>query len=345
MRLKLVFLNILLLTSFAAFGATGELKFLNLEHNVNYNGKKSLCAHFKVVIRGMKGQKARLVIYIESPKGVGVVDQNNRYHTTDGHVSSGEDLTPGYDNTSWSDFKIYLPNSEIHPKKGKHTYYVRAILWNGNKKLAEADCGSFSMTGDESPSQNSGAAQQKKSGASNGVVKTERVNLPYGYKIVQTWSNGNYLETLYFPCGMCSGTQRCSFCFGNGSILAAGYYYMPCSACGQTGICNLCRKDNGYVINRSQLYDPNGKPLYLPSGDGYVGGGGSSGGSSSGSGDSRYGYYDCPTCYGSGTCQTCGGNGIADSYYTGGSMSCPNCTSNRGRCSVCGGTGKKYGVK
>lgn len=81
----------------------------------------------------------------------------------------------------------------------------------------------------------------------------------------------------------------------------------------------------------------------------YSGGNVSSSSSSSGSSNrssnsSRYGYYNCPTCYGSGRCQTCDGNGNWHSPYTGQVSSCPNCTSNRGRCSVCNGTGKKYGV-
>lgn len=63
---------------------------------------------------------------------------------------------------------------------------------------------------------------------------------------------------------------------------------------------------------------------------------------SSGSKLSRYGYYTCPNCHGSGLCPICHGRKIADNSYTGGYNVCNSCTG--GRCSACGGTGKKYGV-
>ncbi len=68
----------------------------------------------------------------------------------------------------------------------------------------------------------------------------------------------------------------------------------------------------------------------------------SSAGSSSQSQNSRYGYYTCPSCHGSGKCPICHGSNLADAYYTGNKMVCSSCTN--GRCSACGGTGKKYGV-
>lgn len=67
-----------------------------------------------------------------------------------------------------------------------------------------------------------------------------------------------------------------------------------------------------------------------------------SGSSGKSSAKSRYGYYTCPSCCGTGKCPICHGSGLADSYYTGGKMVCPSCTN--GRCSSCNGTGKKYGV-
>lgn len=57
---------------------------------------------------------------------------------------------------------------------------------------------------------------------------------------------------------------------------------------------------------------------------------------------SRYGYYTCPSCHGSGKCPVCHGRNLADAHYTGNKMVCPSCTN--GRCSACGGTGKKYGI-
>lgn len=60
---------------------------------------------------------------------------------------------------------------------------------------------------------------------------------------------------------------------------------------------------------------------------------------------SRYGYYDCPTCYGTGKCQVCGGDGVWRNSLEGlKDHMCPSCPNSSGRCSVCNGTGRKYGV-
>lgn len=62
----------------------------------------------------------------------------------------------------------------------------------------------------------------------------------------------------------------------------------------------------------------------------------------------RYGYRDCPGCFGTGTCQTCGGDGLSDSRYTGGynNIECPNCCSSRpGKCGRCCGSKQVYGLK
>ncbi len=60
---------------------------------------------------------------------------------------------------------------------------------------------------------------------------------------------------------------------------------------------------------------------------------------------SRYGYYDCPTCYGTGKCQRCGGDGIWRNSLEGlKDYMCTSCPNSSGRCPVCDGTGRKYGI-
>ena len=69
----------------------------------------------------------------------------------------------------------------------------------------------------------------------------------------------------------------------------------------------------------------------------------SSSSSSSSSTSSRSSYSpDCRLCYGLGSCRTCEGKGY---YYNSFDLSktvlCPNCPNHNGKCSSCGGTGKK----
>lgn len=61
--------------------------------------------------------------------------------------------------------------------------------------------------------------------------------------------------------------------------------------------------------------------------------------------ESHYGWKDCHLCHGSGVCQTCNGDGIMDAGFGNGYTKCPNCSSRKGRCSVCQGKGKVFGSK
>ena len=51
---------------------------------------------------------------------------------------------------------------------------------------------------------------------------------------------------------------------------------------------------------------------------------------------------DCRLCYGTGNCRTCDGRGFYyNSFDLTKTVSCPNCYNHNGKCSSCGGTGKK----
>lgn len=156
--------------------------------------------------------------------------------------------------------------------------------------------------------------------------------------------NGSGRETCYrclgegvIVCTGCNGTGRnplvneeCLACVGTGEIF--------CPVCKGTGTtaCRLCTKQredapqpvpsSGITTISDDVDNDNDDR------------------EDNKRGSSDYGCYDCPTCYGSGTCQTCNGKGYTGNPYEGGDpMLCPNCRNHNGKCSVCNGTGKKYG--
>lgn len=316
--MKLVNTLIVLILSLAASvadAATGSIKYLRTDHNVMVNGVKSMRLHFKVNTHGMKGRSAKVILYFETPKGTGVPDRNGRYCTKNGKVSASDTGTATYENSVWEDFQVSIPNDEIHPLPGKHTYYIEAILFDGSKVLGRTYCSTFDMTGsaasssDRQPSRP--ASQQRKSGS--GSVKTWREDLGYGgFVIVKQYANGFMMRTRWRlcpnchgskSCASCYGTGRCAICQGQGGIISAGYgNYYPCASCGRTGRCSLCKGSGrcycnngeypGYVIGSTSTIAPDGSTTrnsvdYNDRG--------SSSGSRSGSSSSK---KTCPDCGG-----------------------------------------------
>lgn len=94
-------------------------------------------------------------------------DRNGRYKTTSGKVCAVSTGDAVYENSTWEDFKVSIPNDEIHPLSGKRTYHIEALLYDGNTVLARTYCDTFSMTGSAASSserqQNRAASPRRKS--------------------------------------------------------------------------------------------------------------------------------------------------------------------------------------
>lgn len=145
-KLHLTVLSVFMFFAISAKAQSGSITFLRYSWNEMTYGEKCLCAHFKVNAVGLKGKEIKVSIYLEHPKGTGVPDLNGRYKTTDGYVANTETSISDYDNCVWNDFDVHLPYSEMHPLSGTRTYYIRALLWYGDKVLASTYCDAFSYT-------------------------------------------------------------------------------------------------------------------------------------------------------------------------------------------------------
>ena len=145
--------------------------------------------------------------------------------------------------------------------------------------------------------------------------------------------NGFWVRESYRKCSLCNGSKVCGGCHGSRGIYGAFGFFMSCMACGGSGRCNWC-DDYGWKKETTTSNTPPAAPLYLEDDDDNY----------NSSSSDRYGYYSCPSCYGSGKCQICNGSKIQENSYTSTYSSCNACNGT-GRCSSCNGTGKKYGVK
>lgn len=137
-----------------AYAQKITFKNCRLELNAkDKKGKNMTRFHFTAEGTNLKKHDFDIYMCIESPKGTP--------HTyTDGDTG-GEGLlrysvqkTKHYkngkhDSHTYKDKSISIYTSDIHPKKGKHTYYVyiEAVDCNTYKTIGRSDYLSFTMTG------------------------------------------------------------------------------------------------------------------------------------------------------------------------------------------------------
>ena len=120
-----------------------------VDHNVYEDGMKGMRIHINMNAYNLKSKQCRASVYFYTDSGTALTDRNNNYHTTDGKVSCGENFNPGYDNTIYEDFTIFMPYNELHIyTKGSYKFYV--LLWDKSvspsQELAESDGVGFTYT-------------------------------------------------------------------------------------------------------------------------------------------------------------------------------------------------------
>lgn len=141
----------------AAYAQKAVFSNCSLEHNVKdeKTGHKKMVCHFTAEFTGMNQHDAQIYMEIESPKG-----QIHEY-LDDDYGGSGRLRLPvrklkefknKYKTNDYSlkNKIIWMWNSDIHPKKGKHTYYVRLVAYDAKtyEEVGSSEYMSFTMTGE-----------------------------------------------------------------------------------------------------------------------------------------------------------------------------------------------------
>ena len=127
---------------------TAEVGRAYIEHNVDANGTKCMAIHVSFTTHFMTEYGGTVVAFFESPKGTGVKDTNGKYRTTSGTVCTSTNFGTHYQHSRFDDFKLMIPNEELHASKGTHTYYVRIFIYDNKikKYIANGDYLSFSVS-------------------------------------------------------------------------------------------------------------------------------------------------------------------------------------------------------
>lgn len=128
-------------------GMTANIQNVWVEHNQYKDGEKGMRIHVKFDIQNHKSKTGRVSCYFYKADGTALKDTNGYYKTNDGNVACGENFTPGYDDTIYEDFKLFMPYSELHTGYVSGAYKFYVAVWGLNSyNLAESDWQDFTMT-------------------------------------------------------------------------------------------------------------------------------------------------------------------------------------------------------
>lgn len=126
----------------AVTSTPAKAAFLSIttEHNVYQDGRKGMNVVVSFNVSGMKGKSGEISAYFYFKSGNPLKDFNNNYYTPGGNVVAPARYSPSYDDSTYTDFRIFIPLDELHMAEGTHELKAQAVIFDENgKKLAVSD--------------------------------------------------------------------------------------------------------------------------------------------------------------------------------------------------------------
>jgi hypothetical protein len=117
-------------------GVAAKIDSIRQEQNAVQNGETGLLIHVAFDVSGMKGETGHLAVYFFDARGAALADVDQLYRSSNGQVYAGVNFTPPYEATTWQDFRLFIPYSQLHLRDGHHNlkfcveiYKLEAGAW------------------------------------------------------------------------------------------------------------------------------------------------------------------------------------------------------------------------
>lgn len=111
-----------------------NIKKIRVDFDVVEAGMRGMRIHLDFQADNLKNTKCQATVffYSDDDGGTHLKDSNNKYCSTSGQVCVNSDFTPGYKNSVYQDFALFIPYSELH-LEGEHGLTFRVRLFNQSK--------------------------------------------------------------------------------------------------------------------------------------------------------------------------------------------------------------------
>ncbi|GJD22459.1 hypothetical protein RIVM261_074150 [Rivularia sp. IAM M-261] len=108
----------------------GSIDKIWVDFDIINSGQTGMNIHLQFSTCNLMGNKCGVTAFFYSEDGQYLKDQNNQYCTTSGQVCSYETFTPPYKNSSYKDFVLFMPYSELHLPRGEYNLNLKIRLYD-----------------------------------------------------------------------------------------------------------------------------------------------------------------------------------------------------------------------
>lgn len=103
----------------AGNSASATVNRVWVDHNEYQNGLKGMLIHVDFETKGIRGHDVEVGCFFEFANGTPLKDYDGQYKSPDGQVAIGKTDDATYENTHWSDFKLFMPHNQLHMSNDK----------------------------------------------------------------------------------------------------------------------------------------------------------------------------------------------------------------------------------
>lgn len=124
--------------SITGISRTANIESVTAEHNVYKDNIKGMKIHVKFDVQNCKSESCGCLAYFYYENGNKLENKSisDTYKTSDGHICVVTEFTPGYDNTTYSDLVLFIPNYVLTDSAttGAKSFYFSVRLYNFSSK-------------------------------------------------------------------------------------------------------------------------------------------------------------------------------------------------------------------
>ena len=121
----------------------GRILSVRVEHNQTVNRRNGIRIRATFEVDRYKGQPGIVCAYFYRKNGTPLKDRNYQYYSANGNVSVGGWFKPGYVNTIYRDYALFIPYSELHSGSGRHDLKFMVQVFNRSTGKALSDASNW----------------------------------------------------------------------------------------------------------------------------------------------------------------------------------------------------------